>query len=90
MSVLDTDVRELGKIPDEVEIVRVLRLDPDTNQFQWPKMTYVHIRHRFCFRHMRGSMLCIERLSEFLERFEGLLKDEPEIVKGQKETGFYG
>lgn len=75
-------LRELGKLPADVEIVQILPDPAMRSAPGWyvgsdphdPPRTYVHIRHRFCMRVFPGNHLCIGDLEGFLERYYELMK----------------
>jgi hypothetical protein len=73
--VLLKDIRDLGKLPLDVEIVKIIA---GSDQERWihPERLFMHIRHRFCIRHHESAPLCIERLNEFLERYRQLNAEE--------------
>jgi hypothetical protein len=71
-------VRLLGKLPKDVVTVRWLGVPLSMDAFIYPDLIYLHIRHRFCFRHTPGCALCNESLRDFLDRYDQLLATEQE------------
>lgn len=80
------DMRLLGELPADVEVVRVLPppralsgMEYGTDWIAGDKSfpdLFLHIRHRFCVRAPPGTQLCYGYLQHFLERYNDLKRQE--------------
>lgn len=68
----------LGQLPEDVDVVRTLpdvkvpednSWYPDRAHFQ-PRTLYLRIQHRYCMRRPPGSALCVEKIEDFLMRYQ--------------------
>lgn len=68
-----SQIRLLGKLPSDVEVVRVL--SPWEDRTDWinqpnPPELFLRVRHRICFVAPVGGWLMCEDLEQFLSRYE--------------------
>lgn len=90
IKILACELRDIADLPDEVQIVDVIRppsqsageFYPDFAFDQWPhivadeKYVYVHIRSRYAVRRPARSPLMVEDFESFLRRWDDLWKDK--------------
>ena len=84
------ELRDLAELPDEVEIVDVIRppnqsageFYPDFAFDQFPhivashRYVYIHIRSRYAVRRPANGALMVEDFEKFLERWDQLWKEK--------------
>lgn len=90
LKILACELRDLAELPDEVEIVDVIRppnhsageFYPDFAYDRWPhivaeeRYVYIHIRSRYAVRRPSRSPLMVEGFEAFLERWNELWKEK--------------
>jgi hypothetical protein len=83
------DVRLLGDLPLDVQVIATLR-PPAEHQLGpgWchDPTFYLQVQHRYCVRCSDGEPLMIDYLQHFLRRYTSLKKDEDERMTEVREA----
>jgi hypothetical protein len=83
------DVRLLGELPGDVEVIATLRA-PHEHRYGsgWSHdpTFYLQIRHRYCVRTEDGQVLMIDYLQHFLKRYRQLKADEDQRMAEVREA----
>jgi hypothetical protein len=84
------ELRKLCRLPDEVDIVCALpdptmsHHPPEWRSGDYDSLIYLKIRSQYAFRIQPRSILAIETLDDFLERYRGLRERARQVESAVK------